>query len=48
MYILASQSPRRKELLHKIINDFNIIPANINENIKVKDPFDLPLKLSRL
>lgn len=30
--ILASQSPRRKELLKTIISDFKIIPANIDES----------------
>lgn len=32
MFILASKSPRRIELLKTIINDFLIIPANIDEN----------------
>ncbi len=31
--ILASQSPRRKELLKNIFDDFTIIPANIDENL---------------
>ena len=48
MYILASQSPRRKELLSKVISDFVIIPADINEDIEVDDPFELPTKLSCL
>lgn len=30
--ILASLSPRRKELLSKIIDDFEIIPSNIDES----------------
>ena len=30
--ILASKSPRRKELLSRIIDTFSIIPANINED----------------
>ena len=30
--ILASASPRRKELLHKILSNFEIIPANIDED----------------
>ncbi|MFV0560672.1 MAG: Maf family protein [Enterococcus sp.] len=29
--ILASQSPRRKELLHQLIDTFQIIPADIDE-----------------
>jgi len=32
MYILASASPRRKELLKKIIPEFDIIPSNIDEH----------------
>ena len=32
MYILASASPRRKELLSKIIDNFNIITSNIDES----------------
>ncbi|MCF0117686.1 MAG: septum formation protein Maf [Bacilli bacterium] len=48
MYILASSSPRRKELLHTLIDDFKIIPPNVDENIEVNDPTELPLKLSTL
>lgn len=32
-YILASASPRRKELLQLLDLDFNIIPADITENL---------------
>ncbi len=35
--ILASKSPRRKELLKKIVNDFIIIPSDIDES---KYPLD--------
>ena len=31
MFILASKSPRRKELLKLIIPDFSIIPSNVDE-----------------
>lgn len=31
MIILASASPRRKELLALLVNDFNILPADIDE-----------------
>lgn len=34
--ILASSSPRRQQLLGKIVNDFSTIPSNIDEN-KIKD-----------
>ena len=33
MVILASNSPRRKQLLLQIINDFMIIPSNIDETL---------------
>ena len=32
-YILASKSPRRKELLSKIIKDFDIITAEVDESL---------------
>ena len=32
-FILASASPRRKELLSIYIKDFNIVPADIDETI---------------
>lgn len=31
MFILASKSPRRKELLKQIISEFTIIPSNVDE-----------------
>ncbi len=33
MIILASQSPRRKELLSLITNDFSVIPAYVDETV---------------
>ncbi|MCD5002163.1 septum formation protein Maf [Enterococcus saccharolyticus] len=35
--ILASQSPRRKELLRLLIEDFTILPADIDETIHETD-----------
>lgn len=35
--ILASSSPRRKELLKKIIPSFSIIPADIDETVKERE-----------
>ncbi len=32
--ILASASPRRRELLSKIVSDFEIIPSNVKEDLK--------------
>lgn len=50
MLILASGSPRRKELLKKITNSFTVIPAEVDERSldKVFSPHDLPLEESRL
>lgn len=48
MLILASQSPRRKELLRLITTDFTVIPANIDEDVVVKVPSDLAKELSKL
>lgn len=45
--VLASNSPRRKELLHQIFDDFDIIKSGFNEeNIKEKDPEKLVQILS--
>lgn len=45
--ILASNSPRRKELLHQIFDDFDIIKSGFNEeDIKEKDPEKLVQILS--
>jgi len=40
--ILASKSPRRKELLNKIISNFKIVEANIEED------YDSSLKLTKI
>ena len=46
--ILASKSPRRKELLSKIIDNFEIIPSSFDEKIiKEKDPTKLVELLSK-
>ena len=46
--ILASKSPRRKELLSKIVNKFEIIQSNFDEKtIKEKDPAKLVELLSK-
>ena len=47
--ILASASPRRKELLSKIIKEYEIIPSNFDEEElknNIKDPEKLVEKLS--
>ena len=48
MIILASESPRRKELIKKITKEFTVIPANIDESALHIAPHDLPAELSKL
>lgn len=48
MIILASESPRRKELIKKITKEFTVIPANIDESILHIPACDLPGELSKL
>lgn len=48
MIILASQSPRRKELLRKITADFTVIPSNVDESIIHVPACDLPGELSKM
>ena len=42
MLILASESPRRRELLGRIIDDFEVRSANIEEISDGADPFYVP------
>ena len=48
MLILASESPRRRELIKKITNDFVVIPSNVDESVLHIAPHDLPAELSKL
>lgn len=48
MIILASESPRRKELIKKIVKDFTVIPANVDESSIHVPASDLPGELSKL
>lgn len=52
MIILASSSPRRKELLKQIVDDFSILVPNIDESInrpeKVEDiPYELAYRKAK-
>lgn len=47
MLILASSSPRRKELLAKLVRDFAVIPPEIDESLLHLDPKDLPAEESK-
>lgn len=48
MFILASSSPRRQELLKKIVPHFITIVPEIDENILVPEHEYLPYELSKL
>lgn len=48
MLILASSSPRRKELLKKITKSFTVVEPNVNERDYHFDVFQYALELSRL
>ena len=45
--ILASASPRRRELLGQLIGEFEVIPSGAEENIKDTDPYDTVCALAR-
>lgn len=45
-YILASQSPRRRELLHLVLNDYEVIPAQGEEVVTSSDPAEVVKELS--
>ena len=46
--ILASQSPRRKELLARLIDDFDVIVADVDESLYHYHYYDLAYELSKL
>lgn len=48
MFILASKSPRRHELLKKLVADFKIIVPVIDEDINVSIPSDTAKIISKL
>lgn len=47
MFILASKSPRRQELLKKLVPSFEIIVPDIDENIVVSIPSDTAKIISK-
>ncbi|MDD7316712.1 MAG: Maf family protein [Bacillales bacterium] len=48
MLILASQSPRRRELIKQITSDFVVIPSNADESSLHVPASDMALELSKL
>ena len=47
-YVLASASPRRRELLGKILSDFDVETADVDERaVDLSDPSELCMELAR-
>lgn len=44
--ILASASPRRHQLLHKVVDNFDIIPSTSDEQSSITNPHDLVEQLA--
>lgn len=47
MYVLASASPRRRELLQMILPEFSVRPADCDERCEIQDPRSLVMELAR-
>ncbi|WP_297510917.1 Maf-like protein [Thermococcus sp.] len=47
MLVLASASPRRREILARFIRDFAVIPSNADEKCSLTDPTEVALELAR-
>ena len=45
-YILASQSPRRRELLARTGLEFEVIPSDVDEKITKEIPSDVVMELA--
>ena len=46
--MLASASPRRKELLSKVVSDFEVLPSGIDElHHEISDPAERAMRISR-
>ncbi len=44
--VLASASPRRRELLAQIVPEFDVIPSDAEEIVTAKDPQDIVMELA--
>lgn len=47
MIILASESPRRAELLARITTDFGIVPSDVDEHTNLDDPRTIVYELAK-
>ncbi|KUH33225.1 septum formation inhibitor Maf [Thermococcus celericrescens] len=47
MLVLASASPRRREILARFIREFEVIPSNASEECSIENPAEYALELAR-
>ena len=47
MLVLASGSPRRREILSRFIREFKVVPSNVEEGCSVQEPLECALWLAR-
>ncbi|ADT84037.1 Maf-like protein [Thermococcus barophilus] len=47
MFILASQSPRRREILERFFENFKVVPSNADENVIEENPREKAIEVAR-
>ena len=47
MFVLASQSPRRREILGKFFENFKVVPSNADEDVIAENPRDKAIEVAR-
>ncbi len=47
MFILASQSPRRREILERFFENFEVVPSNADESVIAENPREKAIEVAR-
>ncbi len=47
MLVLASGSPRRREILSRFIREFRVVPSNVEEGCSVQEPLECAVQLAK-
>ncbi|AFL95804.1 Maf-like protein [Thermococcus cleftensis] len=47
MLVLASASPRRREILSRFVPEFKVVPSNASEECRLREPGDYSVELAR-
>ncbi|HIP75425.1 MAG TPA: septum formation protein Maf [Thermococcus paralvinellae] len=47
MFVLASQSPRRREILGRFFENFKVVPSNADENVIAENPREKAIEVAR-